>query len=155
MAVAVIRGARGVLVGRRIDGIPPWVFIGGKVEPDETASQAAVREAAEEAGARGVAVGEIGRRVHPRTGRLMVYIDCRAIGDDVRVAAPEELTEVRWVNLAELAGLMPDFVRPGPGTPGHDLRVDTARPGFSATVGTWPGVRRPAAASRPTPRPTP
>lgn len=52
VAVAVIADPRGVLVVRRRDQVPPWAFPGGKIEPDETPIEAAVREAAEEAGVR-------------------------------------------------------------------------------------------------------
>jgi 8-oxo-dGTP pyrophosphatase MutT (NUDIX family) len=47
LALAVVTGPVGVLVGRRRDGVPPWVFPGGKVEVGESAAQAAVRECLE------------------------------------------------------------------------------------------------------------
>lgn len=112
VAVAVIRGSRGVLIGRRADGVPLWVFLGGKAEAGETPEQTAVREAAEEAGVVVEAVGEIGRRTHPRTGRLMVYVDCTATDDTATVAAPDELAEVRWAGVSELDELMPDLFGP-------------------------------------------
>lgn len=101
-----------MLVGRRADGVPPWVFVGGKVEPGETPAEAAVRETLEEASIQVEAVAEIGRRRHPRTGRLMVYVACRPVGDQDPVAAPDELAEVRWVPPVELGELMPDLFAP-------------------------------------------
>lgn len=112
IAVAVVRGPHGVLVGRRADGIPLWVFAGGKVEQGETPAAAAVRETAEETGLVVDVVAEIGRRRHPRTGRLMVYVACRPVGEVEPVAAPEELAEVRWVSPVELGELMPDLFGP-------------------------------------------
>jgi 8-oxo-dGTP diphosphatase len=67
IAVAVVTSSRGVLLGRRRDGNPPWTFPGGKAEPGETPAEAAVRETAEETGVAVTATGEIGRRTHPAT----------------------------------------------------------------------------------------
>jgi 8-oxo-dGTP pyrophosphatase MutT (NUDIX family) len=47
-------------------------FPGGKIEPDETPAEAAVREVAEEAGLEIRQGGEIGRRTHPATGRITI-----------------------------------------------------------------------------------
>ena len=76
VALAVVAGPIGVLVGRRRDGVPPWVFPGGKVEPGESPAQAAVRECFEETGLRVRVEHEIGRRDHPGTGRHVVYLAC-------------------------------------------------------------------------------
>jgi 8-oxo-dGTP diphosphatase len=100
VAVAVVTSSRGVLLGRRRDGSPPWAFPGGKAEPGETPAEAAVREAAEETGLAVTATGEIGRRVHPATGRLVVYV-AAVPADDAEARAGEELTEVRWVTPEE------------------------------------------------------
>ena len=52
VAVSVIAGqGRVLLVHRRADdGAPPWALPGGKVEPGESAEDAAVRETLEETG---------------------------------------------------------------------------------------------------------
>jgi 8-oxo-dGTP diphosphatase len=119
VAVAVVTGPRGVLVGRRRDGIPRWVFPGGRVESGETAAQAAVRECAEETGVAVIVVEEIGRRLHPATGRLVAYVACGpAVPDDhddaeaAGVAASDELVEVLWLAPCDVEARMPDLFEP-------------------------------------------
>jgi 8-oxo-dGTP pyrophosphatase MutT (NUDIX family) len=107
VVAAIVTSHAGVLIGRRNDGKPPWTFIAGKIEQGESPADAAVREVKEEAGLRIRAGGVIGRRVHPRTGRTMVYMAARPThGTDAFVGDPEELAEVRWVSLAEADELM-------------------------------------------------
>jgi 8-oxo-dGTP diphosphatase len=62
VAVAIVTCDRGILVGQRRDGNPPWTFPGGKIEPGESPEGAAVREALEETGLRVRATGVIGSR---------------------------------------------------------------------------------------------
>jgi 8-oxo-dGTP diphosphatase len=100
VAVAVVTSAPGVLLGRRRDGNPPWAFPGGKAEPGETPVDAAVRETAEETGLAVTAAGEIARRVHPVTGRLLVYVAATP-PEGAEARAGGELTEVRWVTPGE------------------------------------------------------
>lgn len=104
VAAIVTRGSS-VLAGRRNDGKPPWTFISGEVEPGESIADAAVREVKEETGLE-VHVGdhEIGRRVHPKTGRTMIYLPAKISGSKDRpiVGDPEELAEVRWLSLGDL-----------------------------------------------------
>ena len=78
-----------------------------RVEPGESPADAAVREVKEETGLR-VEVGEvIGERVHPKTGRTMIYMAARPThGTEVFVGDEDELAEVRWVSLAEADELM-------------------------------------------------
>jgi 8-oxo-dGTP diphosphatase len=112
VATAIVTSARGVLVGRRQDGKPPWTFIAGEVEPGETAPFAAGREVKEETGLE-VEPGEvIGERVHPKTGRTMIYVAARPVRPDdldVFVGDERELAEVRWVSLAEADELMQGY----------------------------------------------
>jgi 8-oxo-dGTP pyrophosphatase MutT (NUDIX family)/predicted DNA-binding protein (UPF0251 family) len=107
VVAAIVTSHTGVLIARRNDGKPPWTFIAGKIEPGESPADAAVREVKEEVGLRIRAGGVIGRRVHPRTGRTMVYMAARPThGTNVFIGDPEELAEVRWVTLAEADELM-------------------------------------------------
>ena len=115
VAAAIVTSRLGVLAGRRNDGKPPWTFIAGEVEPGEAAPFAAVREVKEETGLEARAVSEIGRRVHPKTGRTMIYIAAEPArpGDlDVFVGDTDELAEVRWLSLAEADELLPGMFEP-------------------------------------------
>lgn len=108
VVAAIVVSSKGVLVGRRHDRKPEWTFIAGEIEPGESPADAAVREVKEETGLRVLAGGVIGRRVHPKTGRAMVYMAATpARGTDVFVGDADELAEVRWVgSLAEADDLM-------------------------------------------------
>ena len=107
VVAAIVTSPRGVLIGRRNDRKPPWTFIAGEIEPGESPADAAVREVKEEAGLRIEAADVIGRRVHPRTGRTMVYIAARPVhGTDAFVGDEDELAEVRWASLTEADQLM-------------------------------------------------
>lgn len=113
VAAAIVTSALGVLAGRRNDGKPPWTFIAGEVEPGESPADAAVREVKEETGLEVTAGNVIGRRVHPKTGRTMIYLACAPTeGTDVFVGDPEELAEVRWLPLSEADELLPGMFEP-------------------------------------------
>jgi 8-oxo-dGTP diphosphatase len=115
IVAAIVTSDRGVLVGRRNDGKPPWTFIAGEQDAvkDENPADTAVREVKEETGLQ-VQVGDlIGERVHPKTGRTMVYIAATPThGTDVFVGDEDELAEVRWVGLAEADELLPNMFEP-------------------------------------------
>jgi 8-oxo-dGTP pyrophosphatase MutT (NUDIX family) len=122
VTAAIVTSSRGVLIGRRRDGNPPWVFPGGKIEPGESPEDAAIRETLEETGLRVRATGVIGGRVHPQTGVPIVYVAAvlasktgaqisEALTDSA-ASVKDELTEVRWVGLAEARELMGDMFGP-------------------------------------------
>lgn len=114
VVAAIVTSHLGVLCGRRNDGKPPWTFIAGEIEPGESQLDAAIREVKEETGLL-VRAGhhEIGRRVHPKTGRTMIYLACTPThGTDVFVGDEDELAEVRWLSLAEVDTLMPGVFEP-------------------------------------------
>jgi 8-oxo-dGTP pyrophosphatase MutT (NUDIX family) len=114
VVAAIVTSHKGVLAGRRHDGTPLWTFIAGEIEPGESAVDAAVREVKEETGLE-VRAGyqEIGRRVHPKTKRTMIYLACTPVaGTDVFVGDEEELAEVRWLSLAEVDTLLPGVFEP-------------------------------------------
>jgi 8-oxo-dGTP diphosphatase len=108
VVAAIVTSAKGVLVGRRNDGIPPWTFIAGEQEPGELPEDTAIREVKEETGLEVRAGDVIGERAHPATGRTMIYMAARPVrGTKVIVGDEEELAEVRWVSLAEADELLP------------------------------------------------
>jgi 8-oxo-dGTP pyrophosphatase MutT (NUDIX family) len=110
VVAATVTSEHGVLVGRRNDGKLPWTFISGEIEPGESPADAGVREVKEETGLQVEAGKEIGRHVHPATGRTMIYMAASPThGTDVFVGDQDELAEVRWVSLAEAEDLMQPY----------------------------------------------
>jgi 8-oxo-dGTP diphosphatase len=113
VVAAIVTSAQGVLIGRRNDGVPPWTFIAGEVEPGERPEDAAVREVKEETGCE-VLTGEIiGERDHPDTGRHMIYMAAAPTHSTKLIVGDEaELAEVRWASLAEAEELLPRMFGP-------------------------------------------
>jgi 8-oxo-dGTP pyrophosphatase MutT (NUDIX family) len=109
IAGAVIAHAGRVLLIRRASpaGSLLWSFPSGKVEPGESAAQAAVREAGEEAGVSVAPLVVLGSRVHPATGWRVVYVACRLLGGEAYAASTREVAEVRWVRLDQIPALIP------------------------------------------------
>ncbi|NLU70388.1 NUDIX hydrolase [Streptomyces sp. HNM0574] len=110
IAAAVVAEAGRVLLVRRRVPEPGlrWQFPAGAVEPGESAEQAAVRETLEETGLTLAPVAPLGRRIHPHTGRTVVYTACRVLAGRAHVAAPAEIDAVAWLTAARLPhGLFP------------------------------------------------
>jgi 8-oxo-dGTP pyrophosphatase MutT (NUDIX family) len=103
VVAAVVTSDRGLLVTWRSDKTPPAGFLTGEIEPGESPADAMVRECKEEVGLLVVAGNEIGRRVHPRTKRTMIYVAGQPASgkSDVFVGDRQELTDVRWLSLSE------------------------------------------------------
>lgn len=100
IVAAVVTSSRGVLITRRHDGKPLWGFVTGEVEPGEAPQDAAIREAKEETTLEVKVSHMIGERMHPATGRHMIYLAARPYqGTDVTIGDPAELAEVAWVDL--------------------------------------------------------
>ena len=113
VVAAIVTSERGVLVGRRNDGKPPWTFIAGEQEPGELPQHTAIREVKEEAALRIETGHIIGERVHPKTHRRMIYMAATPThGTEVFVGDEEELAEVRWIGLAEADELLPGMFEP-------------------------------------------
>lgn len=103
IAVAVVQNEGSYLIGQRPVGVPLaglWEFPGGKVEPGETAEQAAARECFEEAGLEVTVGQEYPSVVYEYDhGRLELhFFACRP-----RSIAPSPRPPYRWAPAAELS----------------------------------------------------
>ncbi|MEK8146351.1 NUDIX hydrolase [Streptomyces sp. M10(2022)] len=107
-AAIVVHGNRVLMVRRRIsEGQLSWQFPAGEIEDGETSEQAAVRETQEEVGLAVIAVKPLGERVHPKSGRNMSYTACAVTSGTAHVADKDELSELKWVALADIPELVP------------------------------------------------
>lgn len=109
VVAAIVTSTAGILISQRADQHPPWAFIGGTIEPDETPADAAIREVKEETGLDITTTGTIGNRTHPATGHHLTYIACTPTTNNQE---PETLTQIRWATLTETINLMPDLYPP-------------------------------------------
>ena len=115
VVLAVVTGARGVLVCHRRDERPPWSFPGGDINPGESPADAAARRVAAETGIRAKTLTVLGGRVHPRTARHMVYLACQAEDDQAEPAAAEtdgDIDAAEWAGLDTVRARMPDMFEP-------------------------------------------
>jgi 8-oxo-dGTP diphosphatase len=113
VALAIITSDRGVLVAHRRDGIPPWTFLGGEIQPGESSGDALRRRVEAEAGLTVISQpGFIGRRIHPKTSRVMVYGHVEVEPGEPQLGDPDDLDEVRWVPISKTHELMPDMFSP-------------------------------------------
>lgn len=107
-AAVIVKSGRVLLVRRRVkEGCLSWQFPAGAVEQGESPGQAAVREAREETGLTVVERKILGERVHPATGRTMIYVACDVINGHARVADDDELSEIVWSKRQQLAEYVP------------------------------------------------
>lgn len=105
IAIAVVQSGDRFLVGLRPEGIAlagHWEFPGGKVEPGEEPSAAAMRECREESGLEVIVLGEMEATVHDyEHARVELrFFACRPVDPDALPAAP-----FRWVERRQLAEL--------------------------------------------------
>lgn len=109
IAGAVIVHERRLLLIRRASpaGSLSWTLPSGKVDPGESAGDAAAREALEEAGVTVEATALLGERIHPATGHPVSYWACRLLAGEAYAASPREVAEVAWVDRAGLLELIP------------------------------------------------
>ena len=75
--------------------------------PGETGEQALRRKVQAEAGLTVTSVRFIGRRLHPKTSRVMVYGHVEVEPGEPQLGDPEDLEEVRWASVDETRTLMP------------------------------------------------
>jgi 8-oxo-dGTP diphosphatase len=107
-AAVIVHGDRFLLVQRRVsEGSLSWQFPAGEIEPSEAAEEAAVRETREETGLTVSARVVLGERVHPNTGRTMIYVACEVTAGEAYVADEDELADVAWCALDEIGAYVP------------------------------------------------
>ncbi|SEF29254.1 8-oxo-dGTP diphosphatase [Amycolatopsis pretoriensis] len=107
-AAVIVQDGKVLLVKRRVkEGSLSWQFPAGEVEPGETGSQAAVRETQEETGLTVTEVKVLGERVHPNTGRTMIYVACDVVEGAASVVDDDELVEVAWSGRENLTEYVP------------------------------------------------
>lgn len=107
-SAVIVQDGRLLLARRRQqEGTVLWSMPGGKTEPGETPEQAAVREAREETSLTVEARAILGERVHPATGRRMIYVACDVIAGTARVGDPEEHDAMEWVAIPDIPQYVP------------------------------------------------
>ncbi|MFV2066399.1 MAG: (deoxy)nucleoside triphosphate pyrophosphohydrolase [Pirellulales bacterium] len=102
VAVAVVADGGCYLIGRRPDGVELsglWEFPGGKIEPGELPSEAAIRECEEEAGLRISVDGqyETVDHAYDHATLRIHFLACTPLDRDATPRPP-----FRWVPAAEL-----------------------------------------------------
>jgi len=113
VALGIITSDAGVLIARRNDRIPPWTFPGGELHEGESPAAAVLRKVPRETGVAITGTEVIGRRIHPKTGRVIAYLAASPDGStETHLGDPDDLAEIRWASLAEIDALMPDMFRP-------------------------------------------
>jgi 8-oxo-dGTP diphosphatase len=113
VALAIVTGPRGVLIEERRDGIPPVTFPGGEILSGETPADAVSRRVPEETGIPVIPTVVIGRRIHPKTGRLIIYVQASPARDaEPELLDTEDLSAVRWAPVDEVLRLAPDIFGP-------------------------------------------
>ena len=97
-----------LLVRRRVkEGSLSWQFPGGEVEPGESAGEAAVREVREETDLVVQESHVLGERIHPNTGRVMIYVACNVIEGAASVVDDDELDDLAWAEKEQLRIFVP------------------------------------------------
>lgn len=109
IAAAIITHEGTVLMVRRRvkEGSLSWQFPAGGVEAGESPEDAAVRESHEETGLKVRASKVLGERVHPNTGRTMIYVACDVVEGDASVVDDDELDAIVWASLSDLPEYVP------------------------------------------------
>jgi len=107
-AAIVAKDGKVLMVRRKVaEGDLLWQFPAGEVEDGETPDDAAIRETAEETGLTVRVVKRLGERIHPSTGRLMIYIACEAGLRPAQIADDEDIAEIEWCDGAQLSKHVP------------------------------------------------
>lgn len=107
-AAVIVHDGRLLLVRRRVkEGSLSWQFPAGGIEEGEDPTDAAVRETLEETGLVVKASKVLGERVHPNTGRTMIYVACDVVSGEATVVDDDELDAIAWADHAQLDDYVP------------------------------------------------
>ncbi|SEP54164.1 NUDIX hydrolase [Amycolatopsis saalfeldensis] len=107
-AAIIVHEGRVLLVRRKVkEGSLSWQFPAGEVEDGEASTAAAVRETREETGLEVKDISVLGERVHPNTGRTMVYVACQVVSGTAAVVDDDELAEVAWSDGNQITDYVP------------------------------------------------
>lgn len=107
-AAVIVDAGRVLLVRRRVkEGSLSWQFPSGEVEEGESPADAAIREAREETGLTVAGTKILGERVHPNTGRTMIYVACSVLDGSARIMDEDELVELVWSDREGLTEYVP------------------------------------------------
>lgn len=99
----VVHESRILMTQRRFpQGNLVWSPPTGKVESDESPEQAAVREVHDETGLTVEVTQRLGDRLHPDTGRHLIYFACGVTDGVAQVRDHEEIVAVAWCTLPEV-----------------------------------------------------
>ena len=107
----ILADAGRILVEHRPDKVPEWTFPVAEIQPGESPAAALARRIPEEIGVRVIPGWVIGQRLHPRTGRHMLYMSGGIAGDPASAAptGDPDLDAVEWVPLDGLPERMADM----------------------------------------------
>ena len=108
VAAIIVQDGKVLMVRRRVrEGALSWQFPAGESEAGETAEDTAIRETREETALEVAADRVLGERIHPATGRHMIYVACHVASGTARVADTDEIAEVAWCGLNDLHANVP------------------------------------------------
>lgn len=107
-AAVIVKDGRVLLVQRRVkEGSLSWQFPAGAIEDGESPGEAAVRETREETSLTVTEKNLLGERIHPSTGRTMIYVACDVVNGEARVADEDELADFVWSAHGQLTEYVP------------------------------------------------
>jgi 8-oxo-dGTP diphosphatase len=107
-AAVIAHKGKVLLVKRRVkEGALSWQFPAGEIESGESPEEAAARETIEETGLNVTPTHILGERVHPNTGRTMIYVACDVIDGNAALVDDDELEEFVWSSHTQLTEYVP------------------------------------------------
>jgi mutator protein MutT len=110
VVVVVRRNGRFLMIRRAPDLLAggAWCFVGGAIEPGESATEAVVREFREEVGGEVRPLRKVWEYRRP-DGRLRLHWWLAELNGDPLTPNPAEVSEVRWCTIEEIEAL-PDLL---------------------------------------------